>query len=70
VTQSETEQRPHKISFYVEKAKAQAVTKALKECFEKHGVRFKSQVDLSTMILCHVLLLMFENLAFSWPARC
>ncbi|KAE8125239.1 hypothetical protein FH972_020072 [Carpinus fangiana] len=39
--QSETEQRPHKISFYVEKAKAQAVTKALKECFEKHGLDVK-----------------------------
>lgn len=38
--QAETEQRPHKVSFYVEKDKAQAVTKALAETLEKRGVRF------------------------------
>uniref|UniRef100_A0A2N9HHQ8 Sucrose phosphatase-like domain-containing protein n=1 Tax=Fagus sylvatica TaxID=28930 RepID=A0A2N9HHQ8_FAGSY len=36
--QAETEQRPHKVSFYVEKDKAQAVRKALLERFEKHGI--------------------------------
>ena len=42
MTQAETEQRPHKVSFYVEKDKAQAVRKALLERFEKLGVRFNS----------------------------
>eukprot|EP00258_Populus_trichocarpa_P027887 XP_024443906.1 sucrose-phosphatase 1 isoform X2 [Populus trichocarpa] len=36
--QSETEQRPHKVSFYVDKDKAQDVTKALSEIFAKRGV--------------------------------
>lgn len=36
--QSDTEQRPHKISFYVEKEKAQQVTKVLAEKLEKRGV--------------------------------
>ena len=36
--QSETEQRPHKVSFYVEKAKAEEVMKALSGCLEKCGV--------------------------------
>ncbi|KAF3442783.1 hypothetical protein FNV43_RR16700 [Rhamnella rubrinervis] len=39
--QSETEQRPHKASFYVEKDKAQAVTKALSERLEKRGLDVK-----------------------------
>uniref|UniRef100_A0A2N9H637 Sucrose-phosphatase n=1 Tax=Fagus sylvatica TaxID=28930 RepID=A0A2N9H637_FAGSY len=39
--QAETEQRPHKVSFYVEKDKAQAVRKALLERFEKHGLDVK-----------------------------
>lgn len=37
--QSETEQRPHKISFYVDKANAQEVVKSLSELLEKRGVR-------------------------------
>jgi len=41
VMQSETEQRPHKVSFYVDKDKAQDVTKALSEIFAKRGVSFK-----------------------------
>lgn len=40
--QSETEQRPHKASFYVDKDKAQAVTKALSERLEKRGVKYSS----------------------------
>lgn len=36
--QAETEQRPHKISFYVDKEKAQQVTKKLAEILEKRGV--------------------------------
>lgn len=36
--QSDTEQRPHKVSFKVDKDKAHAVTKSLAERLEKHGV--------------------------------
>lgn len=39
--QSETEQRPHKVSFYVQKDKAQEVTKALSEHLEKRGLDVK-----------------------------
>ncbi|KAM6547803.1 hypothetical protein CsatB_019479 [Cannabis sativa] len=39
--QAETEQRAHKVSFYVEKDKAQAVTKALAEALEKRGLDVK-----------------------------
>lgn len=39
--QPETEQRPHKVSFFVEKDKAQAVTKALAEALKKHGLDVK-----------------------------
>lgn len=39
--QAETEQRPHKVSFYVKKEKAQEVTKALSEVFEKRGLDVK-----------------------------
>lgn len=36
--QSETEQRAHKISFYINKEKAQQVMKGLSERLEKRGV--------------------------------
>ncbi|KAH9674217.1 putative sucrose-phosphatase 2 [Citrus sinensis] len=36
--QSETEQRPHKVSFYVDKDKAQTVTQKLSEIFKNRGV--------------------------------
>lgn len=36
--QSETEQRPHKVSFYVQKDKAQDVMKALSANLEERGV--------------------------------
>uniref|UniRef100_A0A2P2M9L5 Sucrose-phosphatase n=1 Tax=Rhizophora mucronata TaxID=61149 RepID=A0A2P2M9L5_RHIMU len=39
--QSETEQRPHKVSFYVNKDKAQTVITALSEILEKHGLDVK-----------------------------
>ncbi|KAH9604777.1 hypothetical protein KSS87_004294 [Heliosperma pusillum] len=39
--QAETEQRAHKISFYVEKEKAQEVTKVLAEQLEKRGLDVK-----------------------------
>lgn len=37
--QVETEQRPHKVSFLVDKKNAQGVIKSLSETFEKRGVR-------------------------------
>ncbi|XP_061375186.1 sucrose-phosphatase 1-like [Gastrolobium bilobum] len=39
--QAETEQRPHKISFYVKKDKAQNVTEALSKVLEKRGLDVK-----------------------------
>ncbi|PON42062.1 HAD-superfamily hydrolase, subfamily IIB [Parasponia andersonii] len=39
--QAETEQRAHKVSFYVKKDKAEAVTKALSEALEKRGLDVK-----------------------------
>ncbi|KAJ6827304.1 sucrose-phosphatase 2-like [Iris pallida] len=39
--QAETEQRPHKISFYVDKGVAQEVTKSLSECLQKRGLDVK-----------------------------
>ncbi|KAI3939098.1 hypothetical protein MKX01_001966 [Papaver californicum] len=39
--QAETEQRPHKVSFYVDKAKAQQVMKALSERLAKRGLDVK-----------------------------
>ncbi|KAF8403404.1 hypothetical protein HHK36_011506 [Tetracentron sinense] len=39
--QAETEQRPHKVSFYVEKDKAQEVMKALSERLDKRGLDVK-----------------------------
>lgn len=44
VMQSETEQRPHKVSFYVDKDKARGVTKALSELLEKRGVRLSGMI--------------------------
>lgn len=39
--QSETEQRPHKVSFFIEKDKAPQVVNALSECLEKRGLDVK-----------------------------
>ncbi|XP_010268155.1 PREDICTED: sucrose-phosphatase 2-like [Nelumbo nucifera] len=39
--QSETEQRPHKVSFYIQKDKAQEVIKVLSERLEKRGLDVK-----------------------------
>ncbi|KAK8672093.1 hypothetical protein V6N13_110467 [Hibiscus sabdariffa] len=39
--QAETEQRPHKVSFYVDKNRAQAVMKELSDCLEKLGLDVK-----------------------------
>lgn len=38
--QVESEQRPHKVSFYVEKAKAEEVIKTLTEKFKERQVRY------------------------------
>ena len=40
--QAETEQRPHKVSFLVQKDKAQTVTKALSEALKQRGVCYHS----------------------------
>ncbi|KAK3005415.1 hypothetical protein RJ639_016836 [Escallonia herrerae] len=45
---SETEQRPHKASFYVQKDKAQEVTKALSERFEIRG-KCKQLADIMSL---------------------
>lgn len=37
-TQPESEQRPHKVSFYVKKEKAEEVMKDLSERLQKRGV--------------------------------
>ncbi|MQM13176.1 hypothetical protein Taro_046099 [Colocasia esculenta] len=39
--QSETEQRPHKVSFYVQKEHAEHVMKSLSACLEKQGLDVK-----------------------------
>ncbi|KAL9319320.1 hypothetical protein ACSQ67_015837 [Phaseolus vulgaris] len=39
--QAETEQRPHKVSFYVQKDKAQSVTQALSKVLEGRGLNVK-----------------------------
>lgn len=55
VVQSETEQRPHKVSFYIEKDKADEVIKALSESLEKNGVRFFSfGLNLCCMRICEL----------------
>lgn len=48
--QSETEQRAHKISFYVDKGVAQEVMKSLSECLEKRGVRGAIFVSLWLLV--------------------
>lgn len=40
MVQAETEQRPHKVSFYVEKDKAKHVTETLSKVLEGRGVRY------------------------------
>ena len=40
--QAETEQRPHKVSFYVKKDKAQQVTEALSKVLAERGVSHNS----------------------------
>ncbi|CAJ2673527.1 unnamed protein product [Trifolium pratense] len=40
-SQSETEQRPHKVSFYLEKGKASKVVQALSKCLESRGLEVK-----------------------------
>ncbi|CAJ2673531.1 unnamed protein product [Trifolium pratense] len=40
-SQSETEQRPHKVSFYLEKGKASKVVQALSKCLENRGLDVK-----------------------------
>ncbi|XP_057812076.1 sucrose-phosphatase 1-like [Salvia miltiorrhiza] len=39
--QSETEQRPHKVSFYVQKDKAEDITRSLSTCLKEHGLDVK-----------------------------
>nr|AFK47160.1 unknown [Medicago truncatula] len=41
VSQSETEQRPHKVSFNLEKGKASKVMQALSKCLENRGLDVK-----------------------------
>ncbi|PSS15836.1 Sucrose-phosphatase [Actinidia chinensis var. chinensis] len=48
--QAETEQRPHKVSFYVQKDKAQEVMKALSEKFVKHGFKTEGKLPQNTLV--------------------
>jgi hypothetical protein len=40
--QAETEQRAHKVSFYVKKDKAKQVTEALSKILEQRGVSYNA----------------------------
>ncbi|KAJ4880450.1 putative sucrose-phosphatase 2 [Raphanus sativus] len=44
--QAETEQRPHKVSFYVDKSKAQDVTMELSQRLEKRGLSGGMDLDI------------------------
>jgi hypothetical protein len=57
--QVESEQRPHKVSFYVDKAKAEEVIKTLTEKFRERQVRLMSfcLFDISLMLcFCRLLI--------------
>jgi len=54
--QGETEQRPHKLSFNIDKSKVKAVTKELSQRLEKRGVR------LFCLICCDNLFIILHNM--------
>lgn len=49
--QPENNQRPHKVSFYLEKDKASRVMKALSESLKKRGVRVGSRIESFVKLL-------------------
>ena len=58
MVQAETEQRPHKVSFYIKKNEAQHVMEALSKSLEKRGVTYSSFIlILSSTILEYLFVL-------------
>lgn len=47
MVQAETEQRPHKVSFYVQKDKAQSVTQALSKVLKERGVSYNTLIFIA-----------------------
>jgi hypothetical protein len=47
--QAETEQRAHKVSFYVKKDKAKQVTEALSKILEQRGVSYNALIFTSLL---------------------
>lgn len=53
LAQSATEQRPHKVSFYVKKDKAEIVIKSLYDTLTNRGVRLKLTFFFPSIVWKH-----------------